>query len=158
MDNMLFPENCVSLVIVPSNKEGTGFLNHCYDERFLKDYIAEKEFNAIVMISSKIAAKCYSKKKLLDKKGVDKSMKLVLIVATLLAIVSLYTVLEGFVGGEDKTLLYFSHVLIAPSLISVFVVSIWNWKQKVVKPISFNDMVRKDLDEFFAKINPEFKH
>ena len=39
MDNMLFPENCNSLVIIPSNKEGTGFLNHCYDERFLKNYI-----------------------------------------------------------------------------------------------------------------------
>jgi hypothetical protein len=71
MDNMLFPENCPSLVIVPSNKEGTGFLNHCYDQRFLKDYISEKEFNAIVLIASKLASKCYSRKKLLDKKGVD---------------------------------------------------------------------------------------
>ena len=128
MDNMLFPENCETLIIVPSNKEGTGFLNHCYDEAFLKDYISEKDFNAIVMISSKMAAKCYSKKKLLDKKGVDKVMKFILTIASLLAMVSLYTVLEGFVGGEDQTLLYFSHVLIAPSLISVFVVSIINWK------------------------------
>jgi hypothetical protein len=32
MDMMLFPQNCKKMVIVPSNKEGTGFLNHCYDE------------------------------------------------------------------------------------------------------------------------------
>ncbi len=32
MDHMLFPENGPTLVIVPSNKQGTGFLNHCYDE------------------------------------------------------------------------------------------------------------------------------
>jgi len=71
MDNMLFPENCPSLVIVPSNKEGTGFLNHCYDARYLTDYITEKEFNAIVLITSKLASKCYSRKKILDKKGID---------------------------------------------------------------------------------------
>lgn len=95
MDNMLFPENCPTLVIVPSNKEGTGFLNYCYDNNYLKDYISEKEFNAIVLIASKIASKCYSKKKILDKKGVDKGMKVIMIVATLLAICSLITVLEG---------------------------------------------------------------
>ena len=32
MDHMLFPDNCPTLVIVPSNKQGTGFLNHCFDE------------------------------------------------------------------------------------------------------------------------------
>jgi hypothetical protein len=32
MDHMLFPDNGPNLVIVPSNKQGTGFLNHCYDE------------------------------------------------------------------------------------------------------------------------------
>ena len=32
MDHMLFPENGPTLVIVPSNKQGTGFLNYCYDE------------------------------------------------------------------------------------------------------------------------------
>ena len=93
MDNMLFPENCSTLVIVPSNKEGTGFLNHCYDSRNLKEYISEKEFNALVLICSKIAAKAYSKKKLLDKQGIDKSMKFSLIIATVLAIISLVTVL-----------------------------------------------------------------
>lgn len=36
MDLMLFPQNCKKMVIVPSNKEGTGFLNHCYDKDFLK--------------------------------------------------------------------------------------------------------------------------
>lgn len=157
MDNMLFPENCETLVIVPSNKEGTGFLNHCYDEKYLKDFIAEKDFNSIVLICSKLAAKCYSKKRILDKKGVDKIVKYILTVATLLAIISLFTVLEGFIGGEDKTLLYFSHVLIAPSLIAVFVISIINWKQKVVRPITFNEMVKLDLDGLFSKINIDFK-
>ena len=60
MDLMLFPQNCKKMVIVPSNKEGTGFLNHCYDKQFLNGFITEKEFNAIVLICSRIAAKAYS--------------------------------------------------------------------------------------------------
>ena len=62
MDMMLFPQNSKKMVIVPSNKEGTGFLNHCYDKQYLKGYITEKEFNAIILICSRIAAKTYSRK------------------------------------------------------------------------------------------------
>ena len=110
-----------------------------------------------MLLSSKIAAKCYSKKKLLDKQGVDKVMKVVLIISTILAVISLVTVLEGFQGGEDKILLYISHLLIAPSLLSVFIVSIVNWRRRVEKPVTFNQMVKRELDEFFSKINPEYK-
>ena len=62
MDMMLFPQNSKKMVIVPSNKEGTGFLNHCYDKKYLRGYITEKEFNAIILICSRIAAKTYSRK------------------------------------------------------------------------------------------------
>jgi hypothetical protein len=60
MDLMLFPQNSKKMVIVPSNKEGTGFLNHCYDKDYLTGIITEKEFNAIIVICSRIAAKAYS--------------------------------------------------------------------------------------------------
>jgi hypothetical protein len=138
MDHMLFPENGPTLVIVPSNKQGTGFLNHCYDEQFLKDHINEKEFNAIVMVASKIASKCYARKKILDKRGVDPKMKLILTLATLMAIASLWTVYESFNNGDNRALLYVSHVLISVSLLSVFACLVFNWMSKVVPPITFN--------------------
>jgi hypothetical protein len=55
------------MVIIPSNKEGTGFLNHCYDKKFLHGVITEKEFNAIVLICSRIAARAYSQKQIIDR-------------------------------------------------------------------------------------------
>lgn len=67
MDFMLFPQNSKKMVIVPSNKGGTGFLNHCYDETFLTGIITEKEFNSIIVICSKIAAKTYSNKQIVDR-------------------------------------------------------------------------------------------
>lgn len=153
MDHMLFPENGPTLVIVPSNKQGTGFLNHCYDEQYLKDHINEKEFNAIVMVASKIASKCYARKKIMDKRGVDPKMKFVLTLATLMAIASLWTVYESFNNGDNRILLYVSHVLISVSLLSVFACLVINWMSKVVPPTTFNQMVKKDLDDFFTVIN-----
>ena len=138
MDHMLFPENGPTLVIVPSNKQGTGFLNHCYDESYLKEHINEKEFNAVVMVASKIASKCYARKKIMDKRGVDPRMKWVLTVATLMAIASLWTVYESFNNGDNRALLYVSHVLISVSLFSVFMCLLYNWMSKVVPPITFN--------------------
>lgn len=157
MDHMLFPENGPNLVIVPSNKQGTGFLNHCYDESYLKEHIDEKEFNAVVTVASKLASKCYAKKKILDKRGVNPKMKFVLTIATLMAIASLWTIYESFNNVDNKILAYVSHVLISVSLLSVFISLIVNWRTKVVAPITFNQMVKNDLDEFFAAINIEAK-
>ena len=159
MDNMLFPENCPQFVIVPSNKEGTGFLNHCYDERFLKDYISEKEFNAIVIIASKIAARAYSKKKILDKAGVSPRIKFLLFLFSIAACASLITILCSILNNDDESdnsLLVISHLLVAPSLVGMYFIAIYNWKKEVKKPITFNEMVKNDLDAFFTKINVEF--
>ena len=59
MDLMLFPKNSPEMVIIPSNSEGTGFLNHCYDQKNLKGYLSDMEFNAIVLICSRTAAEVY---------------------------------------------------------------------------------------------------
>lgn len=157
MDHMLFPENGPTLCIVPSNKQGTGFLNHCYDETYLKDHISEKEFNAVVTIASKLASKCYAKKKILDRRGVDPKMKMVLTIATLMAISSLWTIYESFCNVDNENLAIVSHVLISVSLVSVFISLIVNWRTKVVAPITFNQMVKNDLDEFFGAINFDSK-
>lgn len=50
-----------------------------------------------------------------------------------------------------------SHILISASLLSVFVCMIYNWKSAVVPPVTFNQMVKQDLDAFFAAINAQFR-
>lgn len=48
MERIYFPENSPYLVIIPSNKEGTGFLKNCYEVQYLKSRINEKEFNIVI--------------------------------------------------------------------------------------------------------------
>lgn len=69
MEHIKFPENSGSIIVIPSNKEGTGFLKYCYDERHLKGKIGEEEFDSVVEKAAKISAKAYSKKRVMDKSG-----------------------------------------------------------------------------------------
>lgn len=61
MEHIKFPENWPSLIVIPSNKEGTGFLKYCFDERYLKGKVTEAEFDSVIDTAAKISAKAYSK-------------------------------------------------------------------------------------------------
>jgi hypothetical protein len=49
------------------------------------------------------------------------------------------------------------HMVIVPSIFMMFAVSIYNWKRNVDKPITFNELVKTELERFFKKINPQYK-
>lgn len=74
MEHIKFPENSPFLIVIPSNKEGTGFLKYCFDERHLKGSITEEEFDNVVENSAKLSAKAYSKKRIMDKRGISKNI------------------------------------------------------------------------------------
>ena len=89
MDLMLFPQNTKDMVIVPSNKEGTGFLNHCYEPKFLKGFISEMEFNVIVLICSRIAARSYSQKQVIDRQNISTEVWILIKVACAIALLGI---------------------------------------------------------------------
>lgn len=41
MENLVFPENSPELIVIPSNRKGTGFIKSCYDPRYLKGIMTE---------------------------------------------------------------------------------------------------------------------
>ena len=89
MDLMLFPKNNAELVIVPSNSEGTGFLNHCYDKKFLRGYLSDMEFNAIILICSRMAAEVYHNKHVIDRMSTSTSLIMFIGIGTVLSLVGL---------------------------------------------------------------------
>lgn len=48
---------------------------------------------------------------------------------------------------------YFASILLAPAILMVFGINIYTWKKGQPDPLTFNRMVKHELDEFFAKIN-----
>ena len=47
MENMKFPYNSNELIIIPSNRKGTGFIKTCYDPR-LTGIMSEPEFKFVI--------------------------------------------------------------------------------------------------------------
>ena len=128
MDLMLFPQNCSKMVIVPSNKEGTGFLNHCYDKEFLTGFITEKEFNAIVLICSRIAAKAYSQKQIIDRQKTSQKVLFFIGLSTFIAFIGI--VLLTFSAVYNSAIIdYLASILLAPSILIVFAINIYTWKK-----------------------------
>ena len=152
MDMMLFPQNCKKMVIVPSNKEGTGFLNHCYDKKYLTGFITEKEFNAIILICSRIAARAYSNKQIIDRQKTSDKMLILIGLSTFIAFLGIVLLTISAVYNS-KFIDYFASILLAPAILMVLGINIYTWKKGQPEPLTFNKMVKDDLDEFFLKIN-----
>ena len=149
---MLFPQNCKKMCIVPSNKEGTGFLNHCYDKKYLVGFITEKEFNAIILICSRIAARAYSQKQLIDRQKTSQQMIFYIGMSTFIAFCGIVLLTFSAVYNS-KIIDYCASILLAPSILMVFGINIFTWKKGQPDPLTFNKMVKEGLDEFFKKIN-----
>ena len=152
MDMMLFPQNSRKLVILPSNKEGTGFLNHCYSKRYLNGFVIEKEFNAIIVICSRIASRAYSNKQIIDRQKTSDKMMLYITIATAISICGI-TLLTLAAVYNSAFIDYLASFSLAPAIILVLGINIYTWKKAKPEPMTFNKMVKDDLDEFFQKIN-----
>lgn len=48
---------------------------------------------------------------------------------------------------------YLASIILGPAILMVFVINIYTWKKEKPAPLTFNKMVKLDLDELFEKIN-----
>ena len=62
-------------------------MNHYYDRNYLQGYITEKEFNAVVLICSKIAARAYSNKQTNDRQKTSSTIILCFAISSFIALV-----------------------------------------------------------------------
>ena len=118
------------MLVVPSNKEGTGFLNYCYDKKICAGYITEKEFNALVLCCSRIAATSYSRKQILDRQKTTQKMYWYISLSTLTAMAGIafltFSAIESF-----PVLDVFASIFLFPSIIAVFGINIYTWKKSL---------------------------
>lgn len=53
---------------------------------------------------------------------------------------------------------YMAAILLCPAIIVVFIINIYTWKKDQPAPLTFNKMVKQDLDELFEKINSYYQN
>jgi len=154
MEHIKFPENSPALIVIPSNKEGTGFLKYCYDERHLKGKITEEDFDNVVEQAAKLSAKAYSKKKIMDKGGVGR-MKGGCISLCFLLTFGYLVVIMAAADSNSNFLAFLSYLLFLPSIIIMSSILFKNWFQNIKYFVTFEEITKADLDHFFLKINTE---
>jgi hypothetical protein len=154
MEHIKFPENSPALIVIPSNKEGTGFLKYCYDERHLKGIITEEEFDTVVENAARLSAKAYSKKRIMDKRGISKNNWGIMMLSSLLTL-GYVLILITAADLEVEILHYLSYIFIIPAIISMFILMVTNWHRNEKYFITFEEITKNDLDSYFEKINKE---
>lgn len=128
---MKFPTNSPNMVVIPSNKKGTGFLKTTYDPRYLVGIMKEDEFIFIIDTASKLNAKAYSDKRVNDNLGIPKIYIWLMILSYLLTL-GVFIILYIFISSSDENelLLEMGYAFLCASIIIILSVMVSNCRQK----------------------------
>ena len=77
-------------------------------------------------------------------------------ISTLIAFVGIMLLTISAVLSS-KVMDYIASFLICPSILMVFAINIYTWRRGQPDPLTFNKMIKCDLDEFFFKINTYYE-
>jgi hypothetical protein len=83
------PESTPSLIVVPMNKTGDGYLVSSYDSRFLKGKMSKAEFQHITTEISRITAHAYSENRVVDLGKVPRKLVWMLVFSYIISVVVL---------------------------------------------------------------------
>eukprot|EP00347_Sterkiella_histriomuscorum_P019658 403340779 len=155
MKALKFPENGPTLVVIPSNEKGTGFLRTCYDADVLEGLLTKNEFQNVVDVAGKVVAKVYSKKRLADTAGIDNYKFWLSCLSFTLAILFLGIIYVA-IDIESLFLEVSAYCAMAASMFIIVGLSIYEcFRDSSKKFINFNDSVKENLDIYFAQVNQE---
>ena len=59
---------------------------------------------------------------------------------------------------NSKAIDYCASILLAPAILMVFGINIYTWKKGQPDAVTFNKMVKEELDQFFAKVNNHYRN
>ena len=150
----MVPESTSHLVIIPSNKNGTGFLRNKFKENkpYIGGLITKDEFDSIVDMSAKLVAKVYSHNRKKDVAGISWAVIITLCMTTLLLIGYFFLMYYGIRNG-NLNLRIAGYFALAISVFVTSIIGLVNCCARPDKYTPFKDMVRKALTAFYERIN-----
>jgi len=154
---VFLPNSDDTMIVVPSNIKGTGFLRNKYPEnrRFLAGLISKKEFDSMVDTCSKLTAKVYSHNRKKDVEGIPQSVILSLFFSSVLLLVFFFLMYYGIRDDNEKTRIA-GFFMLAISVFITTIIGIVNFFQKPGKYTPYKEMVRKTLLALFERLNKKY--
>jgi hypothetical protein len=143
-------------IIIPS-KEGSYVFNRLtYDEDFLGDLITKSEYDKIISDASKIMGNALLKKKKNDIFKVSNTNKFICILCIVFLLAYVITLSTSKNSDDPKSLIFLSLFFIIGSLIMSIAQSLHNFYKPIRKYFTVDEIIKKDLDEYFDEINGAF--
>ena len=141
MEQMMFPKNSPQLIVIPSNRKGTGFIKTCYDPRYLPGILTQQEFNFIIEQASIIAYKVYSDKRKDDSGEIPRKIIWMLTLAYFITMVVLALMLTS-TNDKSHVLDIIAYSLLGTSLVLAISVMLINFRSRDCKSHVFNQIVK----------------
>ncbi len=156
MEKLKFPKNYNGLIVTPSNHKGTGFLRTKWDERYLDSVMTEEEYLKVIDGASRLMALEYSKKRKSDSKTTPWTVKGSFLISLFLLVAF---VVMAFYMPEVDTLWYdiLCYAVCAIGMSLVIFTLVLNLFLTQNKYLSYPEMVRFKLEEYFDKKNEVYK-
>jgi len=125
---ILVPKSSETMVVVPSNMKGTGFLRNLWwqNRPYLGGVIKMKEFNGIIDTCSQITAKVYSHNRKKDVEGINMGIIIALGLSTVLLLCFFFLMYYGIRDDDEKARIA-GFFLLAISVFITLVIGVVNF-------------------------------
>jgi len=145
------------MVVIQSNKKGTGFLRTTWwtNRPYIGGVLKMKEYNGIIDTCSTIVAKVYSHNRNKDVEGINKFVMYSLMISTVMLFTFFFLLYYG-IRDDNANLRIAGFFILGISVLITLVIGIVNFFQKPEKYTSYKDMVRKTLNVFFERLNKKY--
>lgn len=156
-ETFIEPDEIIKKTIIIPSKEGSYVFNRLtYDEEFLGELITKCEYDKIISNATKIMGNALLKKKKNDIFKVSNTNKFISILCTVFLLVYVITLQSAKNSDDPKTLISLSLLFIICSLILTVSQSLYNFFKPIRKYLTVDEIIKKDIDEYFASINDTF--
>ncbi|CAI2366346.1 unnamed protein product [Moneuplotes crassus] len=151
MEQIPVPNNSSSLIIIPSNEKGSGFLRNGYDYFYCSSFIQKFEFDQTVDALNLQMAKLFSKKRKIDEAEIPKYQCVMLGISAITLLLFLIMVFYVPKYGTLYSIATFTACVV--SILLIIIISILNVLDIGHEDISFDDMVQKEIPIYLDNIN-----
>lgn len=156
MELIDFPLNQPSLIIVPSNSKGTGFVRTVQDTQvtklFIENQITDEEFLGVIDKASKLVSEAYTKKRRQDTKNTPGKYKIINIATWSLMLIGL--IMAFYIPTVDHIAYDIAcYLLFTIPMFVNFIVSLVNYCKGNKVIYTFNFMVQTKVKPYFEDIN-----
>jgi len=167
MDNKKSEENKKSInnnkssaqkIIIISNEFSNLYDKKSYISKYLKGIISREDWNKIILDANKIVGFSWTKKKDLEIIELPKFLSVLALISIILTFIYMITLyLAGTSEGDQTILITASIIAITVSCILAVVLYTFNFRRKMKKFLSMEEIMKTEMENFITGVNYKYK-